>query len=460
MHTRALVVDDDRAVRGALKVNLTKAGYDVTLASSAEEAIELMKSNSYDIMLTDVKMGGMTGMELLPLVRTHYPDTRIVVMTGHGSVRDAVTAMQAGAANYVIKPVEKDELLMLMDRALETRALQRELARLRKEVGEKYGFSNIIGVSPAMQEVYEQVQAVADSNATVLLLGETGTGKELIAHAIHYRSRRANAPLVAVNCGALPDSLLESELFGHEKGAFTGAVRQHQGKFEQADGGTLFLDEVGELPLQTQVKLLRALDSGTFTRVGGEHTVKVDVRVIAATNRDLYKEVQSGGLRADLYYRLNVFSIRLPPLRDRKDDIPLLADHFVRRFSERHGRTLPGLSTAVLRQLNTYPWPGNVRELEHVMERAVLLNHASELSSLKLPEAPSPPPSAPSAAPRLDPGGLPITLENYERALITAALEEAGGVQARAARLLGVSRSNLNYRIAKLGITLQGIHFE
>jgi len=460
MHTPALVVDDDRAVRAALKVNLTKAGYDVTLASSAEEAIELMKSNSYDIMLTDVKMGGMTGMELLPLVRTHYPDTRIVVMTGHGSVRDAVTAMQAGAANYVIKPVEKDELLMLMDRALETRALQRELARLRKEVGEKYGFSNIIGVSPAMQEVYEQVQAVADSNATVLLLGETGTGKELIAHAIHYRSRRANAPLVAVNCGALPEALLESELFGHEKGAFTGAVRQHQGKFEQADGGTLFLDEVGELSLQTQVKLLRALDSGTFTRVGGEHTVKVDVRVIAATNRDLYKEVQGGGLRADLYYRLNVFSIRLPPLRDRKDDIPLLADHFIRRFSERHSRPLPSLSTAVLRQLNTYPWPGNVRELEHVMERAILLNHAPELSSLKLPEAPSPPPAAPSAAPRLDPGGLPATLETYERVLITAALEEAGGVQARAARLLGVSRSNLNYRIAKLGITLQGIHFE
>jgi DNA-binding NtrC family response regulator len=457
---RALVVDDDRSVRAALKVNLTKAGYEVVLASHGAEAIELLQGSDFDILLTDVKMPGITGLELLSEVRTHWPDTRVVVMTGFGSVKDAVAAMQAGAADYVIKPIEKDELLMLLDRALQTRALQRELVQLRKEVDEKYAFGNIIGASGAMREIYEQVRAVADSNALILITGETGTGKELIAHAIHYRSRRAHAPLVAVNCGALPESLLESELFGHERGSFTGAVRQHQGKFEQANGGTLFLDEIGELPVSTQVKLLRVLEGGTFMRVGGEHPVKVDVRVVAATNRDLWKEVQAGNLRADLYYRLNVIPLRLPALRERGDDIALLSAYFVRRFAERHSRPVPVLGAAALKQLSSYQWPGNVRELEHVLERAVLLNTAPELTQLRLPENTAPLPVIENPLARLGAGGLPDALDAFERQLITAALQEAGGVQARAARKLGVSRSNLNYRIAKLGITLQNIKFE
>ena len=464
---RALVVDDDRSVRTALKINLSKAGYDVNVASSGEEALEMLKASPVDILLTDVKMGGMTGLELLGHIRTHWPDIRIIVMTGFGTVKDAVTAMKAGASDYVIKPIEKDELLLLLERALETRAMQRELDRLRKEVNERYGLDGIIGASPNMVEVYEQIQAVADSNALVLITGETGTGKELIAHAIHYRSRRAKAPLIAVNCGALPESLLESELFGHERGAFTGAVRQHPGKFEQADGGTLFLDEIGEMPMTTQVKLLRALE-GSITRVGGEHPLKVDVRVICATNRDLWKEVQSRTLRADLYYRLNVIQIRLPSLRERRDDIPLLVGHFLRRFAERHHRLLPILTPAAMKQLLTYTWPGNVRELEHLIERTVLLNTQPEINHIRMPEGASAPAGVvPPAIPvcddplaRLGAGGLPAELEDQERRLIRAALEEAGGVQAQAARRLGVSRSNLNYRISRLGIMLQDIRFE
>ncbi|MDP2317281.1 MAG: sigma-54 dependent transcriptional regulator [Pseudomonadota bacterium] len=460
---RVLVADDDRAVRTALQVNLSKAGYDVTLVSSAEQALETLRGSAYDVLLTDVKMPGMGGMELLGEVRTHWPDVRVVVMTGFGSVRDAVAAMKAGAADYIIKPIERDELLLLLERALQTRAMQRELQQLRKEVEQRYGFSELIGISPPMREVYEEVTAVADSSALVLIQGETGTGKELIAHAIHYRSGRASAPLVAVNCGALPENLLESELFGHERGAFTGAVRQHQGKFEQADGGTLFLDEIGEIPPAVQVRLLRVLEGGIVTRVGGEHTVKVNVRVIAATNRDLWKEVQTGGFRADLYYRLNVFPIRLPSLADRRDDIPLLVEHFARKFAARHNRPVPTVSANAMKALQGHGWPGNVRELEHFMERLVLLSNGGEINSVRLPESPL---AAPSSAggggaslASVGPGGLPVALEDYERALIAEALREAGGVQARAARRLGISRSNLNYRIGRLGLTLQDIRF-
>ncbi len=457
---RVLVVDDDRAVRNALMVNLSKAGYEVTLVASAEEALDVLRRSPFDLLITDVKMPGKSGVELLQVTRVHWPDTRVVVMTGFGSVRDAVAAMQAGAVDYLIKPVERDELLLVFSRALQTRAMQRELQQLRREVDEKYGFHDIIGAAPAMREVYAQVQAVADSSALVLVQGETGTGKDLIAHAIHYRSRRSHGPIVVVNCGALPENLLESELFGHERGSFTGAVRQHQGKFEQADGGTLFLDEIGEIPATTQVKLLRVLEGGTFTRVGGEHPVSVDVRVVAATNRDLREEVKRGAFRADLYYRLNVFAIRLPPLRDRRDDIPVLAGHFVKKFAARHGRPCTHLAAGALASLLSYSWPGNVRELEHVMERAVILGNTPEIAAVQMPDGGIELPE--DARPRLDdvgPGGLPDALDSYERALITEALQEAGGVQARAARRLGISRSNLNYRINRLAITLQEIRF-
>ncbi|MFZ5475978.1 MAG: sigma-54-dependent transcriptional regulator [Myxococcota bacterium] len=456
---RVLVADDDRAVRTALKVNLSKASFDVRLVSSAEEALDVLGAETFDVLLTDVKMPGMGGMELLRTVRQRWPDVRVVVMTGYGSVPDAVAAMKAGAADYLIKPIERDELLVLLDRALQTRAMQRELAQLRREVEEKYGFANMIGISPAMREVYEQIAAVAESNALVLIQGETGTGKELIAHAIHYRSGRARAPMVATNCGAIPENLLESELFGHERGSFTGAVRQHQGKFEQADGGTLFLDEIGEIPPAVQVRMLRVLEGGQFTRVGGEHPIKVDVRVVAATNRDLWKEVQQGNFRADLYYRLNVFTIRLPPLRERKEDIPLLVEHFARRFAEKHGRPPPRVGEAATKALQAYPWPGNVRELEHFVERTVLMSPGGEIASVRLPEAPQMPVSEGSVLAQVGPAGLPGALDEFERRVISEALREAGGVQARAARRLGISRSNLNYRIGRLGITLQDIRF-
>jgi DNA-binding NtrC family response regulator len=458
---RILVVDDDRAVRTALSVNLRKAEYDVALAPSIAEALDLLRESAFDVLLTDVNMPGGSGMELLGEVRTHWPETRVVIMTGFGSVQDAVHAMKAGAADYIIKPIERDELLVLLDRALKTRAMQRELAQLRQEVTEKYGFATMIGISPPMREVYEQVQAVADSNALVLINGETGTGKELIAHALHYRSRRAQAPMIAVNCAALPENLLESELFGHERGSFTGATRQHQGKFEQADGGSLFLDEIGEIPPNVQVRLLRVLEGGSFTRVGGENAVKVDVRVIAATNRDLRKEVAAGNFRADLYYRLHVFNIKLPPLRERRDDIPLLVEHFCRKFAERHGRPVPIIAPAAMRSLQAYSWPGNIRELEHFMERTVLLAGGGEIATVRLPEAEAMerPPGTQVSLRDIGPGGLPSALDSIERQLIVEALQDAGGVQAQAARALGISRSNLNYRIGRLNIRLQDITF-
>ena len=462
---RILVCDDDRAVRSALTVNLSKAGYVVVVCNSAEEGLDRLQAEPFDVVLTDVKMTGMTGLQLLLEVRTHWPDTRVVVMTGFGSVADAVGAMKAGASDYLIKPIARDELLLLLERALESRALTREVQRLRREVDSRYGFENLVGVTPVMQELYEQVHAVADSSTLVLIHGETGTGKELIAHAIHYRSPRARAPLVVVNCGALPENLLESELFGHEKGAFTGAMRTHQGKFELADGGTLFLDEIGEIPPSVQVRLLRVLEGGSFTRVGGERPVKVDVRVVAATNRDLRAEVRAGSFRADLFYRLNVFPIRLPALRERADDIPLLADYFLRRFAERHHRAAPTLHADAIQTLRSWRWPGNVRELEHLMERTLLLSGGGgEIRSIRLPDEREVAAAPDSGAPRdpldeLDAGGLPSLLDRWERHLIVAALEAEGGVQARAARRLGISRSNLNYRIGRLGITLQDVKF-
>jgi DNA-binding NtrC family response regulator len=453
---RVLVVDDDRAVRSALSVNLSKGGLDVTLATSSEEALALLHEAAFDLVLTDVRMPGETGIALLGSIRASWPDTPVIVMTGYGSVEDAVTAMKGGAADYLIKPVARDELLVVLDRALETRALRAELVALRREVEKKYGFENLIGTTPGMIVLYEHITAVADSSATILLHGETGTGKELFAHAVHYRSGRARGPFVRINCAAIPDTLLESELFGHEKGAFTGAVRQHAGRFEQADGGTLLLDEIGDIGPLMQVKLLRVLESGEVSRLGGREPRKVDVRVIAATHRDLQAEVAAGRFRADLFYRLNVFTLRIPPLRQRKADIPLLADFFVRRYAERNRRPVPRLHRSVLDQLVAYPWPGNVRELEHIIERAVILCRDDELRSVELPTQDA----APAPEPEPVEGTLKDLLAAYERRVIVAALEACDGVQARAAKRLGLSRSNLNYRIMKLDINRTDVSYD
>ncbi len=461
--SRILVVDDDRAVRSALRLNLGRNGYDVTLAADGTAALAAMETADFDLVLTDVKMPGMSGHDLLAHVQARSPDLPVVMMTGHGDVEDAVDAMRAGAADYVIKPVSRDELLLVLQRAQRSHALEVENAQLRAELAGRPGFEGVIGQTPAMQTVFTLIDAVASSDALVLLTGPTGTGKELLARALHTRSHRAQQPFVAVNCAALPEGLLESELFGHEKGAFTGAIRQHLGKFEQADGGTLFLDEIGEIPHATQVRLLRVLESAELQRVGGRQTLSVNVRVVAATNRDLRNEVLEGRFREDLYYRLNVFHIPVPPLRDRKDDIPLLAEHFLAKFATRHRRTTRQISAASLRALSHHDWPGNVRELEHVIERATILCSGPVLEDVHLPNSPAiadPKPAGPPPAALPLSGTLPEALEALERSLVVAALRAEKGVQARAARRLGVSRSNLNYRIQKLGIRVREVLYE
>ncbi|MEZ4235960.1 MAG: sigma-54 dependent transcriptional regulator [Myxococcota bacterium] len=456
---RVLVVDDDRAVRKVLQVNLGKQGMLVTLAENPDEALAALREAPYDIVLTDVKMPGATGIELLGEIRRAWPDLPVVVMTGYGSVTDAVTAMKAGAADYVIKPISKDELMVVIERALERSSLRAELRLLRQEIDARYGFENLIGATPVMVQLYEEVASVADTTATVLLQGPTGTGKELLAHAIHYRSGRASGPFVRVNCAAIPESLLESELFGHEKGAFTGAIRQHRGKFEQADGGTLLLDEIGEVSAYTQVKLLRVLENGEFQRVGGSSTLKVDVRVIAATNKDLALEAREKRFREDLYYRLNVMALHVPALRERRDDIPLLADHFLASYAAKNNRPVPRIGRKLMERLVAYDWPGNVRQLEHLIERAVILSRGGEIEDLRLPDEPED--AEPGPGSLLPPVGTTLQdwLLAFERDVIVAALKEAGGVQARAARRLGLSRSNLNYRIGRLGIEVKDVDY-
>ncbi len=464
-HGRVLVVDDDRSVRTALSVNLRKAGFEVELATDGDEAFQKLRESPFDIVLSDVMMPTITGLELLGRVRDAWPLTRVIIMTGHGSVQDAVAALKAGADDYIIKPVSKDELLVILAKAMREKALLAEVEQLRASLDERFGFENIIGSTPIMRDVYEQVAAVADSDALVLLTGPTGSGKELLAHAIHQRSRRRGARFVTVNCGALPEGLLESELFGHEKGAFTGAVRQHPGRFEQAEGGTILLDEIGEIPLSTQVKLLRVLETGELQCLGSTGTRRVDVRIIAATHRNLRAEVKAGRMREDLYYRLHVFHIELPALRQRLEDLPLLANHFLQRFAQRYNRPARRLSPGAMEQLMAHRWPGNVRELEHSIERAVLLCRGEEIDRVPLaaedlhePEAAP----APATAALLPPPGsnLPEALDEVERAMIIEALKEAGGVQARAARRLGISRSNLNYRISRLGISLRALDYD
>ncbi|MBX2800292.1 MAG: sigma-54 dependent transcriptional regulator [Myxococcales bacterium] len=458
---RILVVDDDRAVRKALQVNLSKQGMHVTLANDPSEALDALHDAPFDLVLTDMRMPGATGLELLQKVRDAWPETPVVVMTGYGSVEDAVKAMKAGAADYLIKPITKDALLVVIERALERRSMRAELVLLRREVHQRYGFDNLIGTTTAMLRLYEEVSAVADTNATVLLVGETGTGKELISHAIHYRSARSSGPFVRVNCAAIPETLLESELFGHEKGAFTGAIRQHAGKFEQADGGTLLLDEIGEIDPLMQVKLLRVLESGELQRVGGSSTIQVDVRVVAATNKNLMEEVRENRFRRDLFYRLNVVALTLPPLRERRQDVPLLVDHFLAKYASHNDKPMPRLSRATMEKLEAYDWPGNVRQLEHLVERLVILSKDPDIDDIELPDEQEAAPlqRSESVLPPAD-----MTLQSwllaFERRVIVAALKEAGGVQARAARRLGVSRSNLNYRIGRLDIQVKDIEYE
>lgn len=445
-----LVVDDEKNMRWALEKGLQQAGYRTISAPDGPEGLNLIDSDGPDLVLLDLKMPKMDGLEVLQLIREQRPELPVIMITAHGSVATAIEAIKAGAYDYISKPFNLEEIQLVIDKALEVRALTEEVAKLRSEVEKKYSFQNIIGKSPKMRAVFDLVERVAGTSASVLIYGESGTGKEMVAKAIHYLSPRRHRPYVQVNCSALPETLLESELFGHEKGAFTGAIARRQGRFELADTGTLLLDEIGELTPSVQVKLLRVLQDRTFERVGGAETIKVDVRMIAATNRDLTQAMAEGRFREDLYYRLNVVPIHLPPLRERVEDIPLLVDHFFKKFGQ-NGRAKT-LTPEAARRLAEYRWPGNVRELENTIERAVIISRGDRITVEDLPRELRLPSvnSHRRVAFKLPEGGA--NLEEVERDLIRQAIERTGGNQTQAARLLGITRHTLLYRLEKYGL--------
>jgi two-component system, NtrC family, response regulator HydG len=442
---RVLIADDEPSGRAGLANLLRMEGFEVDVAEDGEVALTKLTETAPDILLSDVRMPGMDGLELLRRSREAYPDLIVVLMTGFGGVDAAVQAMHDGAEDYLTKPLQMGEVLVILDRALERRRLRREAAELRARLRERLSFSSIVGSSPVMQQVFKAIEQVSASRATVLVTGESGTGKELVAAAIHENSARANKPFVKLHCAALAESLLESELFGHEKGAFTGALARREGHFKQADGGTLFLDEIGDITPATQVKLLRFLQERTFERVGGTETLKVDVRVIAATNRDLRAEVAAARFREDLFYRLNVVNIDVPPLRARPGDLLPLARHFLARFARENGKGVSGFDPSAIERIESYRWPGNVRELENVIERAVVLCDGSKIRAEHLPTGIAP---SPKGVVRI-PGA---TLEEIERYAILSTLEAAGGSTSRTAQMLGISIRKVQYRLHEYGL--------
>ncbi len=440
---RILIVDDEANAREALAELLADDGYETATASDGQKAIPLLASFAPHVVLTDLKMPGMDGIALIGRVKTLRPTAACVVMTAFGSIDTAVAAIKAGAETYLTKPLDMDAVSALVGRAMEKVELREETSRLREQVGDRLSFDKILGDHPAMQRVLKVVAQVAKARTTVLIHGESGTGKELIAAAIHHNSPRRDQPFVRLNCAALAESLLESELFGHERGAFTGAAQRRDGRFQKAHGGTLFLDEVSEIPRDVQVKLLRFLQERQFERVGSNETLTVDVRVVAATNRDLKQAVANGTFREDLYYRLNVVQIDVPPLRARKSDIPLLARHFLRKYAEQADREIHGFTEEALRAMTAYSWPGNVRELENAVERAVVLSEGSEIGPEELPSA---------ATSKSDSGELGllipgVTMAELERMAIEKTLAAVGGSTAKAAEILGISRRKIQYRL-------------
>jgi DNA-binding NtrC family response regulator len=450
---RILIADDHDSLRRGLAQAVSEAGHDVEEAPNGNAAIEKLHEGFFDVVVSDLKMGGSTGLEVLKTAKTLHPSSAIILMTAFGSVSTAVEAMKVGAFDYVQKPFEIEEMEVKIDKALELRRMRNELDYLRHTQQDIYDFDRIIGSSGALEKVLAVVRKVAKSNTTVLVRGETGTGKELIAGAVHHNSHRAARNFVKVNCAALQENLLESELFGHEKGAFTGADKQRIGRFEQADGGTLFLDEIGDMSPNTQAKILRVLQEHEFERLGGTRTIKVDVRLIAATNRDLPSMVEAGQFREDLYYRLNVVTMEMPPLRERKDDIAALSNFFIRRFAGELKKKIQGLEPEALKLLMRYQWPGNIRELENAIERAMLLAEGSHIAvdDLRLGD------TGPTGAPRdnasvvkIPPTGIP--LEEVERIALIEALKMSNWVQKDAAELLAISPRVMNYKIKTLGI--------
>jgi two-component system response regulator AtoC len=454
---RILAVDDEENMLHFLSKLLKGEGYRVEVARTGREALEKTKESDFDLAVLDIKLPDMDGMAVLRAFREMAPEANVVMITAYGSIESAVEAMKAGAYDYIVKPFRAEEILKAVEKTLEQRRLRREIQHLRREVERRYSFENIVGKSQAIQEVFRQIERVAASKSTVLIMGDSGTGKELVARAIHHRSHQRNGPFVVIDCGAIPENLQESELFGHIKGSFTGAVNTKRGLFEEADGGTLFLDEAGDLSGPSQAKLLRVLQEGTIRRVGETRTLQVDVRVIAATNKDLAELVQEGRFRGDLYYRLNVVPIHLPRLRDRKEeDIPLLADFFLRRYGAEFRKPVKRVSPSAMDLLISYPWPGNVRELENVIERAVLFCDGEALGEELLPEEVR----LRGEAIRLKVPEAPLCLkeavgkmsQEVEKALIERALGRTGGNRSAAARLLGISRRALLYKMKTYGI--------
>ncbi|MBI3047846.1 MAG: sigma-54-dependent Fis family transcriptional regulator [Acidobacteria bacterium] len=450
---RILIADDHDSLRRGLAQALAGASHDVEEAPNGNAAIEKLHEGYFDVVVSDLKMGGSSGLDVLKTAKTLHPSCAVILMTAFGSVSTAVEAMKAGAFDYVQKPFEIEEMEVKIEKALEMRRMQHQIDYLRHAQGDIYDFERIIGSSGALEKVLGVVRKVARSNTTVLVRGETGTGKELIAGAVHHNSHRASRNFVKVNCAALQENLLESELFGHEKGAFTGADKQRIGRFEQADGGTLFLDEIGDMSANTQAKILRVLQEHEFERLGGTRTIKVDVRLIAATNRDLMTMVESGHFREDLFYRLNVVTVEMPPLRERKEDIAALANFFIRRFSGELKKKIESLEPDALKLLMRYHWPGNIRELENAIERAMLLAEGTHIAvdDLRLGDTGAlGSPRDSSSILKIPPTGIP--LEDIERLALIEALKMSNWVQKDAAELLSISPRVMNYKIKVLGI--------
>jgi DNA-binding NtrC family response regulator len=436
---RILVVDDEPMVCVALTNWLREENYVAMAAQDGASALEALEKDHWDVALLDYKMPGMDGLEVLRRIKEVAPRTVVIMMTAYASIGHSVQAMKEGAYDYIVKPLEMEELALMLRKIVEHQELVKENLLLRKQLSERRGYENIVGRSAAMQKVFQLIETVADTSATVLITGETGTGKELVARAVHANSSRRYSPFIAVSCGALPETLLESELFGYEKGAFTGADRMKKGRFELAHGGTLFLDEIGEISLATQVKLLRVLQERSFCRLGGTEVVEVDVRLIAATNRDLEAEIEGGNFRSDLYYRVNVVNIRLPPLRERKEDIPILAESFMEKYNLEFNKRFDRVERKALEAMMEYRWPGNVREFENVIERAIVIDKGPEIKAKHLPF--SRPESLASSEPE--------TLEEMEKRHIRKMLERHQWNIAKTARALDIDRTTLHKKINK-----------
>ena len=448
MKDKLLIVDDEKNIREGLQKALTLDGYDVMLASDGREALDRIDEGDIDLVITDLKMPRLSGEELMKDALENYPYLPIIILTGHGTIENAVEAMRNGAYDFITKPLNIDKLSLIVKRALENSSLKRQNRELLNQLKKKYSFENIIGKSTPMKKVFEIVELVAPSRANVLIYGESGTGKEMIADAIHHNSPRRDKPYVKVHCAALPETLLESELFGHEKGAFTGAIMRKRGRFELASLGTIFLDEIGEISLKTQVKLLRVIQEREFERVGGEQSVKVDVRIISATNKNLKEEIERGNFREDLYYRLDVVSIHVPPLRDKKDDIPLMVHKFIEDFSSENNKEIEGITNGALKALMSYKWPGNVRELRNVIESIVVLTKSKVITEQDLP------PDILSKDERSYlklPAG--VDLGEAEKRLILFTLENTGGNKTKASEILRIGRKTLHRKLAEYGMS-------